>query len=168
MTRFSRIRSTRSAQMLKQKHGSAGRLQRSRGKVSPARNPREILFNSFTFRVKADALFSYQPPLNLIAFVIMFPASYILSPRWFHKVYTPSLLEMECPSLISQVNVAMIRITAFPILVTIAFYERQTIDVPGATFYDRVTGVAERVFDTLPRRLKRLSTRESEFPPCSD
>jgi hypothetical protein len=52
----------------------------------------------------------------------------------------------------------MIRITAFPILLTIAFYERQTIDVSGTTFYDRVTGVAERVFDTLPRRLKRLST----------
>lgn len=36
--------------------------------------------------VKADALFSYQPPLNLLALVIMFPASYILTPRWFHKV----------------------------------------------------------------------------------
>lgn len=36
--------------------------------------------------VKADALFSYQPPLNLFALVIMLPASYILSPRWFHKV----------------------------------------------------------------------------------
>lgn len=36
--------------------------------------------------VKADALFSYQPPLNLFALVIMLPASYILTPRWFHKV----------------------------------------------------------------------------------
>src|SRR5258706_13761226 len=88
----------------------------------------------------------------------MFPASYTLSPRWFHKVRTYLFQGVKCTSSISQVNVAMIRITAFPILLTIAFYERQTIDVPGATFYDRVTGVAERVFDTLPRRLKRLST----------
>lgn len=36
--------------------------------------------------VKADSLFSYQPPINLIALCIMLPASYLLSPRWFHKV----------------------------------------------------------------------------------
>ncbi|KAK0467002.1 uncharacterized protein EV420DRAFT_1636034 [Desarmillaria tabescens] len=35
--------------------------------------------------VKADSLFSYQPPINLIAVCIMLPASYILTPRWFHK-----------------------------------------------------------------------------------
>ena len=39
-------------------------------------------------RVKADSLFSYQPPINLIALCIMYPASYILTPRWFHKVCT--------------------------------------------------------------------------------
>jgi hypothetical protein len=37
-------------------------------------------------RVKADILFSYQLPVNLVALCIMLPASYILSPRWFHKV----------------------------------------------------------------------------------
>ncbi|KAJ7623199.1 receptor-activated Ca2+-permeable cation channel [Roridomyces roridus] len=36
--------------------------------------------------VKADSLFSYQPPINLLALCIMLPASYILSPRWFHKM----------------------------------------------------------------------------------
>ncbi|CAK5274026.1 unnamed protein product, partial [Mycena citricolor] len=36
--------------------------------------------------VKADSLFSYQPPINLIALCVMLPASYVLSPRWFHKV----------------------------------------------------------------------------------
>ncbi len=35
--------------------------------------------------VKADSLFSYQPPINLVALCIMYPASYILTPRWFHK-----------------------------------------------------------------------------------
>lgn len=37
-------------------------------------------------RVKADSLFSYQPPINLVALCVMLPASYILTPRWFHKV----------------------------------------------------------------------------------
>lgn len=36
--------------------------------------------------VKADYLFSYQPPVNVFALLVMLPASYILSPRWFHKV----------------------------------------------------------------------------------
>ena len=37
--------------------------------------------------VKADSLFSYQPPVNLFALWILLPASYILTPRWFHKVW---------------------------------------------------------------------------------
>jgi hypothetical protein len=37
--------------------------------------------------VKADSLFSYQPPVNLVALCVMLPASYILTPRWFHKVF---------------------------------------------------------------------------------
>ena len=36
--------------------------------------------------VKADAVFSYQLPFNLVAVVFMWPISYILNPRWFHKV----------------------------------------------------------------------------------
>jgi len=35
--------------------------------------------------VKSDALFSYQPPFNILAFVILKPASYILSPRSLHS-----------------------------------------------------------------------------------
>lgn len=58
---------------------------------------------TMSFRVKADALFSYQPPLNLFAFIVMLPLSYILSKRWFHKV-----------------NVFMIRVTSMPILLAIA------------------------------------------------
>ena len=46
-----------------------------------------------TRRVKADYLFSYQPPINLIALLIMLPASWVLSPRWFHKVRGASLLK---------------------------------------------------------------------------
>jgi len=36
--------------------------------------------------VKADSLFSYQPPVNLLALCILLPSSYLLTPRWFHKV----------------------------------------------------------------------------------
>ena len=43
------------------------------------------------YSVKADSLFSYQPPINLIAVLLMLPASYVLTPRWFHKV-TPYVL----------------------------------------------------------------------------
>jgi hypothetical protein len=32
--------------------------------------------------VKADAVFSYQLPFNLVAVVFMWPMSYILNPRW--------------------------------------------------------------------------------------
>ena len=60
-------------------------------------------FNS----VKADPLFSYQSPVNLVALLIMLPASHILSPRWFHKVETlnfctPMTADVsECSSMFS-------------------------------------------------------------------
>jgi hypothetical protein len=36
--------------------------------------------------VKSDALFSYQPPFNLLAFLILWPSSLILSPRRLHTL----------------------------------------------------------------------------------
>ena len=45
-------------------------------------------FNSILDSVKADSLFSYQPPVNLFALCILLPASYVLTPRWFHKVWS--------------------------------------------------------------------------------
>ena len=45
------------------------------------------------------------------------------------------------------------RLTSFPILLAISFYERQSKRAGTITFYDTVT---ERVFETLPRSLKRL------------
>ncbi|OJA14994.1 hypothetical protein AZE42_04319 [Rhizopogon vesiculosus] len=90
--------------------------------------------------VKADSLFSYQPPVNLLALCILLPSSYVLSPRWFHKV-----------------NVFMIRATNFPILLIIAWYERQSKKSGSFGFYDTITSAAEKVFDTLPRSLKRMS-----------
>ncbi|KAF8239383.1 receptor-activated Ca2+-permeable cation channel [Tricholoma matsutake] len=110
---------------------------------------RRMLINQFS--VKADSLFSYQPPLNLIALCVMLPASYLLSPRWFHKV-----------------NVLLIRLTSFPLLLLIALYERQSKQSGTTTFYDTIGAVAEKVFDTLPRHLKRLTFFEGLVGPGSD
>ncbi|EJU03811.1 hypothetical protein DACRYDRAFT_21243 [Dacryopinax primogenitus] len=102
--------------------------------------------------VKVDALFSYLPPLNLIAFIIMFPASCVLTPRWFHKL-----------------NVTAIRITSFPILLAIAFYERQIAPSrQSPTFLDRATQAAFRMVENMPRRLKRFSLFEGFAGPAAD
>ncbi|KAF8323515.1 uncharacterized protein EI90DRAFT_2935528, partial [Cantharellus anzutake] len=97
-----------------------------------------IYINSSLTRVKADALFSYQPPLNLFAFLVMWPLSFILNARWFHKV-----------------NVLMIRITAFPILLSIGLYERLSRSRPPKTL-ER----ASHLLDMLPRGLRPLSFLE--------
>ncbi|KAK7012208.1 hypothetical protein R3P38DRAFT_3019877 [Favolaschia claudopus] len=93
--------------------------------------------------VKADSLFSYQPPINLIALCVMLPSSYILSPRWFHKV-----------------NVFMIRITSFPILLMISLYERQAKKNGTTNIYETLSVVTERVLETLPRKFKLLNFLE--------
>jgi hypothetical protein len=57
--------------------------------------------------VSTDALFSYVPPLNLLCVAIVWPASYILTPRYLHKL-----------------NVFLIRATSFPILFAIHVFEQ--------------------------------------------
>ncbi|ORY27179.1 hypothetical protein BCR39DRAFT_538819 [Naematelia encephala] len=57
--------------------------------------------------VKSDAVFSYLPPLNILAFIFLVPLSWVLSPRSFHRI-----------------NVFCIRTTNFPILIAISAYER--------------------------------------------
>lgn len=69
--------------------------------------------------VKSDALFSYRPPFNLLAILILVPLKHILTPRWFHKI-----------------NVFAIRVLNAPILLLIALYERRYLWKPvrrGAT-----------------------------------
>ncbi|WVN87843.1 uncharacterized protein L203_103038 [Cryptococcus depauperatus CBS 7841] len=85
--------------------------------------------------VKADAVFSYQLPFNVVAVVIMWPMRYILNPRWFHKV-----------------NVFMIRVTSFHTLLLIAFYERQKYN--DQSLLEQLNDFAERYVGSLPRRLK--------------
>ncbi|KAB8338871.1 hypothetical protein FH972_021815 [Carpinus fangiana] len=60
--------------------------------------------------VKSDALFSYPPPFNLLALLIMLPLKLVLSSRWFHKV-----------------NVTVIRTINAPLLVAIALFERHNL-----------------------------------------
>ncbi|OCF36454.1 nonselective cation channel [Kwoniella heveanensis BCC8398] len=57
--------------------------------------------------VKSDALFSYLPPVNILAFAILVPLSWVCSPRTLHRI-----------------NVFAIRLTSFPILIGISAYER--------------------------------------------
>ncbi|PIL35412.1 transporter [Ganoderma sinense ZZ0214-1] len=54
-----------------------------------------------------DTLFSYQPPFNMLAFAVLWPLSFVLSPRALHST-----------------NVFLIKLTSFPQLIVIAIYER--------------------------------------------
>jgi len=97
--------------------------------------------------VKADSLFSYQPPVNLFALCVLLPLSYVLTPRWFHKV-----------------NVFMIRLTNFPILITIALYERQAKKIGTVGVGETFLATTEHFLETLPRNLKRWTLLENFFP----
>ncbi|KAH7558285.1 hypothetical protein PSV09DRAFT_2432374 [Bipolaris maydis] len=63
--------------------------------------------------VKSDSLFAYRPPFNLLAFVILLPLKFVLSPRWFHKI-----------------NITAVRTLNFPILLFITYYERRSLWKP--------------------------------------
>ncbi|TKY90318.1 hypothetical protein EX895_000316 [Sporisorium graminicola] len=56
--------------------------------------------------ITTDAIFSYQPPLNLLAVAVVMPLSFVVSPRWLHKI-----------------NVFLIRLTSFHVLLVIHFCE---------------------------------------------
>ncbi|KAG5933701.1 hypothetical protein E4U53_000896 [Claviceps sorghi] len=60
--------------------------------------------------VKADAVFAYQPPFNLVAVFFLLPLKFVVSPRWFHKIH-----------------VAMVRLVNLPLLLVIAVAERRLL-----------------------------------------
>ena len=60
--------------------------------------------------VKSDAIFSFHPPFNILAILVLWPLKLILSPRWFHKVV-----------------VTGVRVLNAPLLLAITFYERRTL-----------------------------------------
>ncbi|KZO94176.1 hypothetical protein CALVIDRAFT_528947 [Calocera viscosa TUFC12733] len=93
--------------------------------------------------VKSDALFSYQPPFNILAYFVLWPLSRFLSPRALHTI-----------------NVFLIRSTdqALPILIVIGTYERYF--APRSTFLDarRSSGWANLF---LPRHFKKIAFVEA-------
>lgn len=92
--------------------------------------------------VKADALFSYQPPFNIIAFLILKPASWFVTPRRLHSM-----------------NVFLIKLTSFPILVCIALYERYWAS--GQILRESSRGAAQNFFHSLPRHIKHMPLVEA-------
>ncbi|THH27606.1 hypothetical protein EUX98_g6581 [Antrodiella citrinella] len=83
--------------------------------------------------VKSDALFSYQPPFNLFAFLILWPLSCVLSPRALHTV-----------------NVFLIKLTSFPQLIVIGIYERYLREGQGWRKQ------SDDTFNSFSRRMKNM------------
>lgn len=77
--------------------------------------------------VKADAVFAYQPPFNLLAVFMLLPLKFVVSPRWFHKIH-----------------VATVRLVNLPLLLIIAVAERRLLWPTSA--------VGEAVYPALRRR----------------
>ncbi|KAK7043585.1 hypothetical protein VNI00_008196 [Paramarasmius palmivorus] len=92
--------------------------------------------------VKADALFSYQPPFNVLAFLVLKPLSWILSPRALHSV-----------------NVFLIKLTNFPILIVIGLYERYLAS--GQVLRKTGKEAALNFFNSLPRHIKHTPLVEA-------
>ncbi|PHH63475.1 hypothetical protein CDD82_1890 [Ophiocordyceps australis] len=79
--------------------------------------------------VKADAIFAYQPPFNLLAVFLLLPLKSVVSPRWFHKIHVTS-----------------VRLVNLPLLLMIAVAERRLLWPP------RATSEAGTTYAPLPRR----------------
>ncbi|KAG1718614.1 hypothetical protein EDD22DRAFT_941773 [Suillus occidentalis] len=80
--------------------------------------------------VKSDALFSYQPPFNILAFLHTF------SP------------------LLHSANVFLIRLTSFPVLIAIAMYERLLASEQRQR--DSGKGAARSLYHSIPRHIKNM------------
>jgi len=106
---------------------------------------REYLFQ-FTIAtlegVKSDALFSYLPPFNIVAYAVLFPLSRVLSPRVLHTV-----------------NVFLIRLTSFPVLIVISLYERYF--ALGRDLRENSRKTASNFYNSLPRHLKTMPLIEA-------
>ncbi|KAI0687685.1 hypothetical protein BC835DRAFT_1408332 [Cytidiella melzeri] len=87
--------------------------------------------------VKSDALFSYQPPFNLFAFVILWPLSFVLTPRSLHTT-----------------NVFLIKLTSFPFLVIIAIYERYL--AKGRHLRESGKDAAHTFYASFSRKVKNV------------
>lgn len=98
--------------------------------------------------MKTEALFSYQPPFNILAFLILKPASWFLSPRALHSV-----------------NVFLIRVTSLPQLVAITIYERHLAS--GQKIRQSSKDTTQTFFQSLPRHIQNVSLVEALVGPSS-
>ena len=92
-----------------------------------------------THRVKSNALFSYQLPFNILAFLILKPASWFFSPRLLHTI-----------------NVFLIKLTSLPQLILISIYERHLAS--DKKLHTSGKDGAQSLFNNLPmaRHIKNL------------
>ncbi|ODO10755.1 hypothetical protein I350_01352 [Cryptococcus amylolentus CBS 6273] len=79
--------------------------------------------------VKSDALFSYLPGINILALGVLVPISWVVSARTLHRV-----------------NVFAIRLTSFPILISISAYERYSYHAKQRSIHLR-SSTMDRVSD---------------------
>jgi hypothetical protein len=96
----------------------------------------------FCLSVKSDALFSYQPPFNLLALIILKPASWFLSPRALHST-----------------NVFLIKLTSLPQLIIIGLYERYLSS--GRRLRESGKDAAYSFYNSLPRHIKNIPLVEA-------
>ncbi|KAH7328831.1 hypothetical protein B0I35DRAFT_385759 [Stachybotrys elegans] len=50
--------------------------------------------------VKADAIFAFQPPFNILAVTVFLPLKFVVSPRWFHKIHVATVRAINLPLLL--------------------------------------------------------------------
>lgn len=113
-------------------------------------------------RVKSDALFSYQLPFNILAFLLLSPLSWCVSPRTLHgvnvfliKVTVRSLRVLCKPSDLTEPQ----RSQSFPILIVIGIYERHF--APGRRFVEQSKDKIAEIYHALPRQLRSVPLLEA-------
>jgi hypothetical protein len=106
-------------------------------------------------------LFSYQPPFNLLAFILLKPASYILTPRALHSANV-FLIRLTVGLAFFSSNILYLPyrrfVQSFPILIVISLYERKRAF--GGPF-TRSRAAAHSIYNSLPRRIKSVPILEA-------
>jgi hypothetical protein len=105
-----------------------------------------------TRRVKSDALFSYQPPFNLLAFLLLWPSSWFLSPRALHSVNVLLIRITARPPCACAASYSFQFAQSFPTLVAIALYERHI--KPGGRLRLSDRSANALFYGSLPRHAK--------------
>lgn len=110
--------------------------------------------------VKADSIFAYPPPFNILALFTLLPLKLVLTPRWFHKV-----------------NITCVRTLNFPLLLFISIWERYFLWPSANQFavswgnkfraikdfnWFHVHGDIESVFNSPPEGFDKKSSEDME------